>query len=261
VRRLILIASLILAVPGCDGGGGTDAGLDAGPRRDAGDPDAGRCTEFTPEYCPREYPMTPIPASMVCEAFVDAFCRANGLCCSDDTRVYRSFEACRIDQMDRCEDELIGFEFPDRIASGIVGYNQGAAGGQFSSLATMGDMCVPIRYGDEIMSIYRGTVARGDACTHSVECADRGVCFDAGGISTCLGAPQRADPCDSNDNCAPSGLRCNGSMGCDFRLPLESPCVENRDCESFNCRMGFCFDPTPDSTYCVDIGEPGPAFE
>lgn len=261
MRQLpVLTCTIMLALAGCDGDGGTDAGRDSGAR-DAGEEDAGRCTEFTPEYCPREYPMTPIPAAMICEAFVDAFCRANGLCCSDDSRVYRSFEACTSDQLMRCEDEVIGFEFPDRIAARLVFYNQATAGAQFASLATMGDMCVPIRYGAEILDAYSGTVARGETCTHTVECESNGVCFSAGGVSTCIGAPQRTDPCTSNDDCDHSDLRCNGSMGCDFRLPLEEPCVENRDCESFNCRRGFCFDPTPDSTYCVDIDEPGPAFE
>ena len=240
--------------------------MDAGAGRDAGAPrdaamDSGRCTEFSREYCPREYPMVPIPANLVCDAFVDAFCRANGLCCSDDARVYPSFDACVADQMVRCEDMVLGFEFPARIMSGAVLYNSAAAGTQFASLATMGDMCVPLRYGDAILQIYRGQIARGAECTHSVECEDRGRCVDTGGLSTCFGAPQRLDTCSSNAECAHSGLRCNDGGECDFRLEIDDPCTEDGDCQSLFCRSGFCVEATADSTYCVDLDTPGPAFE
>ncbi|MCB9591755.1 MAG: hypothetical protein H6719_03390 [Sandaracinaceae bacterium] len=263
MRRAALLAlSLSLSLPACDdGGGGMDAGAgDAGSPRDAAE-DSGRCTEFTPEYCPREYPMGPIPASDICDAFVDAFCRANGLCCSDDSRVYSSFDACVTDQMTRCEDPVMGFEFADRIASMLVLYSQAAAGARYASLATMGDMCVPIRYGDAILDVYTGQVARGAECTHSVECENHGVCLQAGGRGTCIGAPSRLDACSTNDDCVASELRCNESNECDFRLAIDEPCGEDRDCETLYCRSGFCFEATPDSTYCVDLGSPGPAFE
>ena len=204
--------------------------------------------------------MTPIPVTMLCEAFVDAFCRANGLCCSDDARVYSSFETCITDQLMRCHDDALGFEFPERIAAMTVDYSQGAAGGEYASLATMGDMCIPIRYGDEILDTYRGRIARGDACTHDVECEDDGTCLDSGGIATCIGAPQRRDPCTDNEQCVASDLRCNAGE-CDFRLAIDEACTRDDDCETLHCRRGFCFQATADSTYCVDIDEPGPAFE
>jgi len=263
--RASTFLSLVLVfawLPGCDGGDGTDAGTarDTGMPRDAGS-DSGRCTEFTPEYCPRMYPMTPIPASEVCEAFVDAFCRANGLCCSDESRVYSSFDACETDQLRRCHDMDNGFEFASFISALTIRYNQGAAGGIFANLATMGDMCVPIRYGDEILDIYAGEIARGNECTRSVQCADNGFCLDSGGIATCVGAPQRLDICGTNAECSHSDLRCNESNECDFRLAIDEPCGQNDDCETLFCRSGFCFEATPDATYCVDITEPGPAFE
>jgi len=262
-RRIIgsLCSILLLALgPGCDEALPSDAGA---PGVDAGSGDAGEgeCTEFDRRYCPREYPMVPIPADQICEAFVDAFCRANGLCCSDEARVYDSFDDCVLDQMERCEDDDIGFEFPELVSSGAILYNQGAAGSQFASLATMGDMCVPIRYGDEILEIYRGQTARGAACVRSVECEDDGVCVDSGASMSCIGAPMRLDSCTNNDDCAPAGLRCNEASECDFRLEIDEPCNENRDCETLFCRSGFCFEATPDFTYCVDLDEPGPAFE
>ncbi|MCA9606150.1 MAG: hypothetical protein KC619_11175 [Myxococcales bacterium] len=261
MRRLRALAlGLLVAFPGCDeGGGGMDAGIDAGGPRDAGE-DSGRCTEFTPEYCPREYPMSPVPVNELCQAFVDAFCRANGLCCSDDSRVYPSFDACVSDQTTRCEDPVVGYELADQLAAGTVSYNQAAAGTEFARLATMGDMCVPIRYGDRILDIYRGLVANGAECTTDVECAE-GVCYSAGGLSTCTSAPGRLDACTSNDDCAAAELRCNESNECDFRLEIDAPCVEDRDCQTLFCRRGFCFEATADSTYCVDLAAPGPAFE
>ncbi len=260
MRAPALFAFLLLALPGCDdGGGGMDAGVDAGPPRDAGD-DSGRCTEFTPEYCPREYPMAPVPVTELCQAFVDAFCRANGLCCSDDSRVYASFDACVTDQTARCEDPDTGYELAADLAAGRVSYNQAAAGAMFAQLATMGDMCVPIRYGDAILDIYRGLVANGGECSADVVCME-GVCDDAGGVARCASAPGRLDPCSTNDDCAASDFRCNESSECDFRLPIDAPCAEDRDCETLFCRRGFCFEATPDSTYCVDLTAPGPAFE
>lgn len=258
--RGALLVTLIFALPGCDGGGGgMDAGRDAGPPRDAGE-DSGRCTEFTPEYCPREYPMAPVPVSELCQVFVDAFCRANGLCCSDDARVYASFEACVTDQTVRCEDPDVGYELDERLAAGAVSYNQAAAGTMFAALATMGDMCVPLRYGDAILDIYRGLVANGAACTRDVECAE-GLCDDSGASAVCATAPRRLDACTTNDDCAAAELRCNEARECDFRLAIDEPCAEDRDCETLFCRSGFCFEATPDSTYCVDLAAPGPAFE
>lgn len=252
---------LVLSLGACGGGGNADAGMDAGrpPPRDAGD-DSGRCTEFTPEYCPRVYDPSPITADQVCDVFVDAFCRANGLCCSDDSRVYPSFDDCRRDQLARCEDDLIGFEFPARIAAEIVEYSQGAAGGEFANVATMGDMCIPIRYGDQILDIYRGTIEGGLECTHSVECDLGLICVAAGGFSTCVSEPDRTSSCETTADCEAGGLRCNAGT-CDFRLDLDEECVEDDDCATLNCQLGFCYDATPDSTYCVDVGGTGPAFE
>ncbi|MBX3271611.1 MAG: hypothetical protein KF729_15200 [Sandaracinaceae bacterium] len=255
VRRALVLTSL-LTLAACDGGsgGGLDAGRDAAAPSDAG-ADSGRCTEFTPEYCPREYPMAPIPIGEVCQAFVDAYCRANGLCCSDDARVYPSFAACVSDQTVRCEDRERGYELTELLAAGAVSYNQAAAGNQFARLATMGDMCVPIRYGDAILGIYRGLRATGDACVRAVECASANCAS-----GRCAPAPLRFDPCTSHDDCASAGLRC-APGGCDFRLAEGAACADDDECESRACRAGECVAASPDATYCASSMGSGPAFE
>jgi hypothetical protein len=57
-------------------------------RRHTGDPDAGghdardaggMCSEFTPEYCPRVYPMSPVPMGTICEVFADMLPRERQL--------------------------------------------------------------------------------------------------------------------------------------------------------------------------------------
>lgn len=259
---IALLAALGLVA--CDDdGGGVDAGVDSGTP-DAnfdGGPDAGECTEFMPELCPRMYPQDPIPANQICEAFADAFCRANGRCCMREGEVYETFEACLTDQLSRCSDPDFGFELVDAIAARRINYNSSAAGLALARLGPMADMCEPVRYGDVILESMEGTLTSGESCSADEECADTYTCrLDALGENlVCRGDRFEGDPCEDDADCAARGGYCDTT--CQAQLAVDEPCDRDEQCESRICIDGSCAELTGENAYCVVIGERGRAFE
>ncbi|MCZ7684601.1 MAG: hypothetical protein M5U28_39850 [Sandaracinaceae bacterium] len=264
--RLAPLGSMLLALLlcACDGGGGDpDAGRDAGSPGDAGSAEedagadaGGMCTEFTPEYCPRTYPMVPIPMRDICEVFADVFCRANGRCCTRPDEIYASFAACISDQVARCMNPSQTYEFPEALAAGALDYNSAAMGEQRAILGMMSDACTPIRFGDAILSAMTGRVAFGDACTASPECVAGYDCRE-GSCQLELGL---GDGCASHAECEAAGLFCDGGT-CAMRRAIGASCTDDEECESRVCVDGACEDANGGAFYCVRQGEPGRAFE
>lgn len=263
--RPLSFCALALALTACDGGDEPDAGIDSGVRdsglADAGGDAGGMCTEFTPEYCPRLYPMDPIPVNRICEAFADAFCRANGNCCMREAEIYPSFMECINDQLSRCSDAMLGFEYTDAVSNRRITYNASATGLALSRLGPMADMCQPIRFGDVILEAMEGTLTSGEACEVDAECADTYTCrLDALGENmVCRGYLHEGDACMDDNECAPLELFCDGT--CMARLANGESCERDEQCESLMCVDGTCEELTGDNAYCVRLDEPGRAFE
>lgn len=257
-----LCCSLALLTACDDGGNGMDAGQDAGPAPDTGVGDAGAdaggmCTEFTPEYCPRMYPMTPIPMEQICEVFAEIFCRANGRCCTRPDEIYDSFAACVSDQVGRCMDPSQTYEFREALMMSNLDYNSAAMGEQRAILGMMSDACTAIRFGDAIVSAMNGRVASGGTCTYSPECVDGYDCREG----TCQLERALGSTCASHDECAAADLYCAGVGTCEERLAVGASCTEDEECDSRVCVDGTCEDRDGGAFYCVRQGEPGRAFE
>ncbi|MGE0792147.1 MAG: hypothetical protein AB7S26_41125 [Sandaracinaceae bacterium] len=268
-RSMLVVLGAAALGTACDDGGMPDAGaMDAGEAMDGGydaaaDEDAGgRCTEFTPEYCPRMYPMDPIPVELLCDAFVDVFCRANGNCCQNPEFVYPAFSNCISDQRQRCEDMMLGYELPMQVMSGNIQYSQASAGYEFARAATRVDECEPISLVDVIMSLYDGQLAYMAPCTETAECmGDSLFCEDHGAGLTCQYGLGDGGLCADNTECVSSSLRCESGM-CADRIPNGSACTEDLDCVSGYCENSTCTELNGDNMFCVrDRGAPNrPAF-
>lgn len=260
---LSCLASMLLLASGCDDPGVVpDAGSDAGPPdagtdggADAGT-DAGACTEFTPELCPRTYPMDPIPMAMICEAFADIFCRANQRCCEREEEKYPILSQCLSDQLARCHDEAIGYELTDALAADRVSYSAAAMGEQLARIGPRADACEPVRIGDAILMVIQGRVGGAQACTLSPECVDGYDCRDG----FCQMHLAAGAACTSHEECAFRGLRC-ASGACEARLADGEGCTEDEECESLLCVDGTCEPSDGGAFYCVRQGAPGRAFE
>jgi hypothetical protein len=247
-----LLPGLLVLVSAC---GGTPSDPDAGIR-DAGADAGGMCSEFTPEYCPRVYPMSPVPMGAICEIFADMFCRANGNCCARPEEIYPTFSECISDQIARCVDPAQTYEHADALAEGRLTYNSGAMGEQRARLGTMSDQCDPVRFGDAIRMAMSGRVASGEACMASVECVDGHSCREG----VCALDRALGGPCASHDECGPSGLQCEGGM-CAARHELAAACTADEECESRLCIEGACAEPDDGGFYCVVRADSGRAFE
>jgi hypothetical protein len=242
------LGCLAALAAGCGGGGGdVDAGFDAGPT-DTG-PDAPVCSEFMPEYCPVEYPMDPVPLAAICETFADMFCRANGRCCERPAEVYTTFMACRLEQVSRCMDPVLGYEYRTALMTGNLDYNAAAVGEQRARLGRMSDACVPIHYGDAILSSMDGNVPSGGACMVSAECTMGTDC--RGGLCGAHLGPGAT--CATNDECAPRMNWCSATQ-CTARRANGQTCTESAECTSRLCVDGTCTDFTGDVAYCVRQG-------
>lgn len=260
---------LLLAVFGLaacdDGGGGMDAGVDSGTPDSGPDQDAG-CTEFTPELCPRDYPEDPIPIDLICEAFSDAFCRANGRCCMRDGEVYESFDACLTDQLSRCGDLMTGYEYVDAVRMRRINYNSSATGLALDRLGPLADACEPVFFGDVILEAMEGTLRSGEACEVDTECEDpeTGTGYtcrldELGVDMVCRGDRFPGDDCMDDADCAAQGGYCDTT--CRAQLALGETCARDEQCESRMCIDGACVELTGENAYCVVIGERGRAFE
>lgn len=250
---------LAVATAAACGGGDPEPGIDAsfdGGTTDAGADAGGMCTEFTPEYCPREYPMTPIAINTICEVFADMFCRANGNCCERPDEVYPTFAACISDQVARCMHPVSGYEHSAALAGGTLDYNSAAMGEQRAMLGRMSDVCTPVRFGDAILTSMQGRVASGGACAVSPECVSGHECRG----SVCSSEPSIGSTCAGHDECAAGGLRCDGAT-CAARLEDLAGCTDDDECESRLCVEGRCEPWRAGLAYCVRAGDAGRAFE
>jgi hypothetical protein len=268
LRLLALSCALTVALGtiGCDGrsdpdaGGGMDAGFDGGEPEDAGD-DSGRCNEFTPEFCPRTYPMTPIPYPQLCNTFAEVFCRANGNCCTRPSEVYETWAMCVSDQLARCMDPDNGYVFADSLAAGDISYSQAAGGEVLALTGPVMDACEPTRVGDYLTDSLRGTLGTGTSCTNSEVCGTDLTCLPAGdAAAVCRSLPGPGSTCATHADCAPSNLRCDPGGTCEARYADAATCGHDLECESRVCMDGECAPFDGDNAYCVVLGGDGRAF-
>lgn len=259
-RWLVLLPALLVLslAAGCDSENRASGG-DGGTGGDV--PDAGgRCTEFTPEYCPREYPMEPIPIDRICDVFADAFCRANGNCCEREGEVYGSFDDCIVDQLTRCMDASLGFELTTQVTAGRINYNAAVTGNALARIGPMADRCEPVRFRDAILDAMTGAVEMGEACDFEVECGQHLSCRSLGDEPRCRLRLEEGSACEKHSDCEPIDLQCADGF-CEARLASGEPCSVDEECESSTCLEGTCVDYTGDIAYCVRIDTPGQAFE
>jgi len=268
VRRLVIAALLAAPFAGCDGDGEADAGpfdagpFDAGP--DAGFDAGGVCGELTPQFCPRMWPMDPIPVESLCDAFIEPFCVANQDCCEGSEGRYPSIDRCRSEQLARCQDMMLTYEYPSLVRGGTLRYSQAASGQEFQRAGMAINDCGDVDIAQVILDLYEVPPMRGefgDTCTESVECRSPLLCREVAGTLACR-PNNRGDACEENEDCVGDELRCGSGGTCEDRLPLDAGCAEDGDCVSGFCSDGTCDELNATNRYCVrNIGETGvPAF-
>lgn len=271
---LLGLALIGLWVVGCDGEEGPpDSGppMDAGPPPDAG-PDAGPdpnvdaggiCGELTPQFCPRQFPMTPIPVELICDSFAELFCEAQAACCTRSEWTYASVGTCVAEQQQRCEDMMRTLEHLPQVQSGNIQYSQAAAGMAYSVYGSLATDCQEVDFTQVIQDIYDGQLMRNDPCEVTAECQDGLTCEDLGFGLQCSPGLGLGGLCDTNADCVSSDLRCDtAAMECAARFPDGSGCTDDYDCESEYCEEGTCTEVTAENMYCVrNIGDRDyPAF-
>ncbi len=257
-RWILRMGALGLLLAGCDGGEPADAGpIDAGEPTDAGEMDAGSdtdagglCSELSPQFCPRRYPMDPIPADLICDAFVEPFCRANQECCTRSEWQYPALSTCMSEQRQRCEDLVLKYEFPELIGAGTIFYSQAAAGAQFARAGALASGCNDVDFVQVIMDLYDGQLMFNDSCTATPECPDGLFCEDQGAGLLCRPGLGAGGLCADNTECVSSQLRCD-TMMCADRLPVGAGCTDDLDCVSEYCEEGTCRELDAESRYCV----------
>jgi hypothetical protein len=150
----------------------------------------------------------PIPEDQLLRAYAAAICNNIGSCCEVEGFVH--------DQNKCGEVVLEELELPN-TADGRVVYDANAAGACVRATAEAAKNCREI-FAVECDDVFKGTLAPGEACTSSIECASAGVdevrCEYESKV--CVVSPRGAvgDGCGATCNETESGgIECSGSGG------------------------------------------------
>ncbi|MCK5690919.1 hypothetical protein KAI87_16680 [Myxococcota bacterium] len=181
-------------------------------------------------------------------AYAASACTWFWTCCDSVEQIseldYTSEEACIADITGKVEGDLSDFE--PGIAAGIIIYSEEDAGACVAAIeaaACGGDF-------EEVFSppacdaTFVGTIAVGDACADSMECAgDRSWCDDY--TDVCLAETT----VDAGGSCADNHAYCEAGFFCNQVDICTSMPVEGEECYFGTCAAGFACSYQPD--FCV----------
>lgn len=152
----------------------------------------------------------PIPQDQLLRSYVAAVCDNIGSCCEVEGFAY---------DPNKCNEaglEELGDELPN-TTDGRVVYDANAAGACVSAIAKAAKSCKPF-FAAECDEVFKGTLAPGEACTRSIECAPS----DAGDVDcdyesqVCVVSPRGAVGDGCSQTCTETdsdGTECSGSGG------------------------------------------------
>lgn len=153
---------------------------------------------------------SPIPEDQLVRSYVAAVCDNIGSCCEVEGFAHDPNKCTELG-LKELADEL------PNTSDGRVVYDANAAGACVRALAEAAKSCKPL-YAAECDGVFKGTLAPGEACTLSIECAPAG----AGEVScdyeskVCVVSPRGGVGDGCSQTCTETdsgGMECSGSGG------------------------------------------------